>query len=173
MSQIPSIRRFAHGAVLLLAASAAVAAPRIDHHVRLTPQNAVFGNFPIQKPEILTIKSGETVKIDTGGGAGWRAENLEPDVWLKKNGIAVDSSYPPIRESIEVWDKATRYAGIQAGHYLVGPINIEGAEPGDSIEIRIVSVVPRIPYGTTGVGPGRSLKGNGEGPRKPAHVTHL
>ncbi len=33
--------------------------------------------------------------------------------------------------------------------------------------------MPRIPYGTTGVGPGRSLKGNGEGPRKPAHVTHL
>jgi acetamidase/formamidase len=113
------------------------------------------------------------VTIDTGGGAGWRAENMEPDAWLKKHNLPVSSAYPPIRESIEVWDKATRYAGIQAGHYLVGPIDIAGAEPGDSIEIRIHSVVPRIPYGTTGVGPGRSLRGNGEGPRKPAHVTPL
>jgi acetamidase/formamidase len=154
-----------------LAISAASAAPRIDHYVRLTPENSTFGNYPIQKPAILTIKSGETVKIDTGGGAGWRAENLEPDAWLKKNGVPVDAAYPPIRESIEVWDKAVRYAGIQSGHYLVGPINVDGAEPGDSLEIRILSVVPRIPYGTTGVGPGRSLKGNGEGPRKPSHVT--
>jgi acetamidase/formamidase len=157
----------------LLCATAAAATPKIDHYVRLTPQSAVFGNFPIQKPEILTIESGQTVKIDTGGGAGWRAENMEPDAWLKKHGIAVDSSYPAVRESIEVWDKATRYAGIQGGHYLVGPINVAGAEPGDSLEIRVHSVVPRIPYGTTGVGPGRSLRGNGEGPRKPSHVTHL
>ena len=30
--------------------------------------------------------------------------------------------------------------------------------PGDSIELRILSVVPRIPYGTTGRRPGRSLR---------------
>jgi acetamidase/formamidase len=149
----------------------AAAANKVDHYVKLTPETSVFGNFPIQKAPILTVKSGETVSIDTGGGAGWRAENREPGEWLKANGIPVDASYPPIRESIEAWDKATRYAGIQSGHYLVGPINVEGAEPGDSLEIRILSVVPRIPYGTTGVGPGRSLRGNGEGPRHPAHVT--
>lgn len=167
------IRSLALCLVLAAFAPGAGAATRIDHVVPLTPVNSVFGNFPIQKASILTIRSGETVRIDSGGGAGWRAENLAPDAWLKANGIAVDSTFPPIRESIEVWDKAVRYAGIQSGHYLVGPIDIEGAEPGDSLEIRILSVVPRIPYGTTSVGPGRSLKGNGEGPRKPAHVTHL
>jgi acetamidase/formamidase len=167
--------RFAPTALLLTLTPlcAGAAGPRIDHHVPLTPATAVFGNFPIQKAEILTVKSGAVVRIDTGGGAGWRAENRDPNEWLKANGIAVDASFPPIRESIEVWEKATRYAGIQGGHYLVGPINVEGAEPGDSLEIRILSVVPRIPYGTTGVGPGRSLRGNGEGPRKNAHVTHL
>lgn len=146
---------------------------KIDHHVPLTPATAVFGNFPIQKPAILTVQPGAVVRIDTGGGAGWRAENRAPDEWLSAHGIKVDSSFAPIRESIEVWEKAQRFAGIQGGHYLVGPIDIAGAEVGDTLEVRILDVVPRIPYGTTGVGPGRSLRGNGEGPRKPSHVTHL
>lgn len=38
---------------------------------------------------------------------------------------------------------------------LVGPIFIEGAEPGDSLEIRILDVMPRIPFGSTGGSPGR------------------
>jgi acetamidase/formamidase len=54
----------------------------------------------------------------------------------------------------------------------VGPINVEGAEPGDSLEIHILAVVPRIPWGTTGASPGRSLK-PAEGERPPAHVTVL
>jgi acetamidase/formamidase len=161
-------------AVLALAALPASAKPpKIDHHVPLTPATAVFGNFPIQKAAILTVPSGAVVRIDTGGGAGWRAENRQPDEWLAAHQVGVDSTFAPIRESIEVWEKAERYAGIQGGHYLVGPINIEGAEPGDTLEVRVFDVVPRIPYGTTGVGPGRSLKGNGEGPRKPSHVTRL
>lgn len=168
-----SARLGAFVALTLIAANPAYSAPKIDHVVKLTPENSVFGNYPIQKAPILTIKSGQTVQIEGGGGAGWRNENLTPDEWLKKNNVPADSSLPAIRESIDAFDKAERYGGIQTGHYLIGPINVEGAEPGDSIEIRIVSVKPRIPYGTTGVGPGRSLKGNGEGPRKPAHVTVL
>jgi acetamidase/formamidase len=38
---------------------------------------------------------------------------------------------------------------------LVGPIAVEGAEPGDSLEIRILDVRPRIPYGTVSTSPGR------------------
>lgn len=148
------------------------ATPTIDHYVRLTPENSVIGNFPAQKAEILTIKSGETVKIDTGGGAGWRNPAMEPVAWLKQNNIPTTVDNPAIKESIEVWDKAVRYAGIQSGHYLVGPINVEGAMPGDSLEIRILSVVPRIPYGTTGSGPGRSLK-QLDGAKPAAHVTIL
>ena len=55
-------------------------------------------------------------------------------------------------------EKTTRYAGIENGHLLIGPIAIEGAMPGDSIEVRILGVVPRIPFGTTGRGPGRGLR---------------
>jgi acetamidase/formamidase len=156
----------------LLALHSAVAEPTFDHYVKLTPENSAIGNYPAQKEAILTVKSGQTVKIDTGGGAGWRNPEMEPAEWLKKNNIPTTASNPAIKETIEVWTNATRYADIKTGHFLIGPINIEGAMPGDSLEIRILSVVPRIPYGTTGAGPGRSLRG-ADGPKPPAHITLL
>jgi acetamidase/formamidase len=173
-----SVPMFAvRGALLTLvglscAVSAYAATPAIDHHVRLTPENSVIGNFPAQKAAILTIKSGQTVRIDTGGGAAWRNPEMSPTEWLKKNNIAATVDTPAIKETLEVWNKATRYADIKSGHFLVGPINVQGAMPGDSLEIRILSVVPRIPYGTTGASPGRSLR-QPEGLRPPAHVTTL
>lgn len=173
MTSTRSTRSLAFVALALFAAHEAMAAKKADHHVRFTPETAVFGNFPIQKAPVLTIKSGETVQIDNGGGAGWRSENLTPDEYLKKHGIGIDASHPVVRESIEAFEKAPRYGGIQTGHFMVGPINVEGAEPGDTLEIRILSVVTRLPYGTTGAMPGRTLRGNGEGPRIPAKVTRL
>jgi acetamidase/formamidase len=144
---------------LLPAASFAAAEPKIDHYVRLTPENSAIGNFPAQKAPILTVKSGAIVKIDTGGGAGWRNPKTDPNEWLKQNGVPVTlETSPALQETALVLEKTTRYAGIENGHLLIGPIAIEGAMPGDSIELRILSVVPRIPYGTTGRGPGRSLR---------------
>src|SRR5882757_67438 len=143
-----------------------------DHYVHLTPENSAIGNYPAQKAAILTIKSGQTVKIDTGGGVGWRNAGMSPDEWLKKYNVPTTADNPAIKESMEVQEKAVRYADIKNGHLLIGPINVEGAMPGDSLEIRILSVVPRIPYGTTGSSPGRSLK-PAEGEKPPAHVTVL
>ena len=166
------VRAVAVAVLSLCSLSVLSAEPLFDHHVRLTPENSAIGNYPAQKAAILTIKSGQTVRIDTGGGVGWRNSQMTPDEWLKKNNVPTTANNPAIKESMEVLEKATRYAGIQNGHFLVGPINVDGAMPGDSLEIRILSVVPRIPYGTTGASPGRSLKPL-EGVRPPAHVTIL
>jgi acetamidase/formamidase len=157
--------------LLLLLATPAVAAPKYDHHVKLTPENSAIGNFPAQKAPILTIESGDTVRFDTGGGAGWNRDKIDPDVWLKEHDVPVTAAHPALRETIEVLAKTTRYAGIEGGHLLVGPVAIEGAMPGDSIEVRVHHVEPRIPYGTTGRSPGRGLKQIPEAERPPAKVT--
>ncbi len=155
--------------LLLLLAATAAAAPKYDHYVRLTPENSAIGNFPAEKAPILTIKSGDTVRFDTGGGAGWNRGKVDPNTWLAENGVPITSDFPALQETIEVLAKAKRYEGIEGGHLLVGPVAIEGAMPGDSIEVRVRSVVPRIPYGTTGRTPGRGLK-QIEGERPPAKV---
>lgn len=131
----------------------ATAEPKFDHLLPLTPENSAVGNFPAQKSPVLVIKSGETVKFETGGGNRWGEQT--PQHWLEQNGIKPTAEQARAIEEIErVVKETTRYADIRNGHLLVGPVAIEDAMPGDSIEVRILSVVPRIPYGTVGMRPG-------------------
>jgi acetamidase/formamidase len=133
--------------------SAVAAEPKYDYYVHLTPENSAIGNFPAQKAAILTVNSGQTVRIDTGGGARWNEG--DPDTWLKENKLpASTKDTPAIAETVKVLKDTTRYADIKNGHLLVGPIAVKGAMPGDTLEVRILSIVPRIPYGTVSTRPG-------------------
>jgi len=142
----------------------------VDHHVRLTPETAILGHFSATKQPVLTVPSGAIVRIDGGGGSRW-GDN--PNAWLRENKIpATVETNAAIAETVLVL-KETKHrlppappapgatpgpTGLPVptgGHMLVGPIYIEGAEAGDSIEVRILEVVPRIPYGTVGATPGR------------------
>ncbi|AHF90339.1 acetamidase [Opitutaceae bacterium TAV5] len=128
-----------------------------DHFVPLTPENAIIGHFSKTKAPVLTIRSGEVVRFDGGGGTGWGREATEADAdaWLKANGIdATVESCPPIREMMRVLKETPRAPGIPGGHFITGPVYIEDAEPGDSLEVRVLKVTPRIPWGTNGARPG-------------------
>jgi acetamidase/formamidase len=141
-------------AASLLAVSVPSLAQQAQHYLRLAPENAAIGNFPSQKKPILTVKSGATVKIDGGGGNRWREQ--DPMQWMKENNITLTpAEAQAVKETDRVTKEATHYAGITSGHMLIGPIAVEGAMPGDAIEIRIISVTPRIPYGTVSTRPGR------------------
>jgi acetamidase/formamidase len=55
----------------------------------------------------------------------------------------------------------TVYAEVKdrgpGGHLLTGPIGVEGAEPGDVLQIDILEIIPRVPYGYNGFGPTTGL----------------
>ena len=161
---------------LALAVSAGAMDIPYDHFVPFTPENAILGHFSSTKKPVVTIKSGEVVRIDGGGGARWG--DKDPDTWLKENGIALTiAASPALQETIRVTKETTnRLPPAEAtpsaapapgappvtapasrgggGHMINGPIYIEGAEPGDSLEVRILSVTPRIPYGAVSGNPG-------------------
>jgi acetamidase/formamidase len=134
-----------------------------DYHVPFTPETAIIGHFSPTKKPVLTVKSGAIVRIDGGGGQRWGTD--DPDKWLKENGIAATlANTPALAETVKVLNES-KYrllpppnsppGTVTGGHLLVGPIEIEGAMPGDSLEVRILDVTPRIPYGTVGATPGR------------------
>lgn len=140
--------------------------PKFDVFVPFKPANVSLGHYPFDAAPILTVKSGTVVKIDGGGGARWG--DTDPAVWLKENKFKETlADLPALVETIAVTKEARRVpppppppgappvTGGGGGHMLVGPIAIEGAEPGDSIEIRILDVRPRIPYGNVSTMPGR------------------
>jgi len=132
-----------------------------EYHVPVTPENAIFGHYSSTKKPVLTIKSGAVVRIDGGGGAGGLEDRNK---WLKDNGInlTVEES-PALQEIMRAQKESTNRlppppgapAGTGGGgHFLIGPIYIEDAEPGDSLEVRILDVTPRLPYGSNGARPG-------------------
>lgn len=156
--RLPRVRILGLATLLSLLAAPQLAwadGPPFDIFVPFTPENAIIGHFSASKAPVARIKSGMVVKIDGGGGARWRGEG-SPDEWLKENGFSFTvDQVPALRETVRVLAETPRAEGIASGHLLVGPIYIEDAEPGDSIEVRIHDVTPRIPYGTVSATPGR------------------
>lgn len=145
----------AAGLLLGGVAQAAERYPAYQHHVKLTPENSVIGNFPQDKQPILTVKPGAVVRIDGGGGNRW-SEQQDAFAWIAENHIRLDADETEaLREIARVVKETPRQGEIKSGHLLVGPIAVEGAMPGDTLEVRILAVRPRIPYGTVGGRPGR------------------
>jgi len=121
-------------ALLLLAVTSAYAA---DYHLKATPANIVWGYYWAGAKPVLHIKSGDTVEIQT-------MITNSPDR-LTQNGVKPEDVQPELKAIYaEVTDKGP------GGHILTGPIFIEGAEPGDALEVRIQKIELSIPYAYNG-----------------------
>lgn len=150
------------GALIFAATTRGLEIP-YEHHVRCTPENAIFGYFSKTKKPVLTVKSGAVVRIDGGGGNKW-GDGVDPNTWLKENNVPTSVETNPVLGEIvtalkESPNRLPPAPGAPAGalvggHFLIGPIYIEDAEPGDSLEVRILDVTPRLPYGANGARPG-------------------
>lgn len=130
-------------------AGGVLAAPlQITHHLRSVPGNMVSGYFAADTPPVLRIKSGDIVKIDTVSAGGARDE--EPEKFFKDHGIPLELE---VVQDILAIKREVKPSGIR-GHLMTGPIFIEGAMPGDTLEIRVLDVVSRAPYGINSGRPG-------------------
>ncbi|MGH6967428.1 MAG: acetamidase/formamidase family protein [Phenylobacterium sp.] len=135
-----TIRLGAAALAAVLVASAAQAQPAgTTYTLEATPTTVAWGNYDAASKPILTIKSGDTVVFHTlltNSPAG-----------LERNGVAPDQVEAALRE---VYDKVPASARGPGGHILTGPVYVEGAEPGDTLEIRILKIELAIPYAYNG-----------------------
>ncbi len=119
----------------LLALFAATAANAATFDLPATPATVQWGHYQAGTKPALTIKSGDTVTIHTlltNSPAG-----------LEKAGVAPADVEPALRAVFDGVPAADRGPG---GHILTGPVAIEGAEPGDTLEVRIQKIEIAIPY---------------------------
>ena len=100
------------------------------HHLHSSPETCHWGFFEAKLKPVLTIKSGDEVTVDTISGG--------PDVVPDRSKFHV----PP--ELADVHAKSER---MVPGHILTGPIAVEGAEPGDVLEVEILDVQLRQDWG--------------------------
>src|ERR1035438_7937249 len=118
----------------------ALAAQGADYQLKATPGTVVWGYYWSAAKPVLRIKSGDRVTMQTLItnsperllAAGVKAEDIEAEL---------KAIYA------EVQDKGP------GGHILTGPIFVEGAEAGDTLEVRILSIKYSIPYAYNGFRP--------------------
>lgn len=116
----------------------------VDHFVRATPENVSWGWFPIDKEPVITVRPGEVVQIQSLTAFGADGEE-DPVSSLAHDSI--DAADVP-KELVAFWEtRAARPREGRNGHLITGPVYIEGAEPGDMLEVEILSVRPWVPWG--------------------------
>lgn len=116
----------------------------VDHRVASRPENLSWGWFPIDKEPVLTIESGDVVEIDTLTHAG-ATQDEEPGSYLGAMGVPENEI---LEDVTDFWaSREGRPREGRSGHVITGPVAISGAEPGDVLEIQILDIVTRVPWG--------------------------
>ena len=116
-----------------------MAQPAATHTLRASPATVKWGYFDPSSAPVLTIASGERVRIETVLAAAdfLRRLGIE-ERWLTAEMKALD----------ELKDRGP------GGHWLVGPIYVRGADPGDVLEVRISDIKITESFAVNGFAPG-------------------
>ena len=120
----------------LLGASASAQSPR-THRLEATPSTVAYGHYWSESKPVLTIASGDIIDVDT-------LLTSVPDR-LEKAGVPAADVQASLRAIVEnVKDRGP------GGHILTGPVFVTGAEPGDALEVKLLSIDLPIAYGYNG-----------------------
>src|SRR5215471_16851037 len=130
-----------------IAQPAAPAGSAQKYTLPATPKTVAWGYYDSAAPPVLHIRSGDTVIFDT--------LITNSPTGLEKAGLPPDQVQQTLRDIYkEVTNKGP------GGHILTGPVFVEGAEPGDTLEVRIQKIDLAIPYAYNAFGPNRGFLTN-------------
>jgi acetamidase/formamidase len=107
------------------------------HRLPVTPETVAWGYYHAAAAPVLRIASGDIVDVET--------MITSSPARLEGAGISPDQVQQSLRD---IYDRVTDRG--PGGHILTGPVYVEGAEAGDVLEVRILSVELAIPYGYNG-----------------------
>jgi acetamidase/formamidase len=134
------MRTFASATLGALAALLAVHAqgPK-THRLEATPATVAYGYYWADGKPVLRIASGDIIDVDTlltNSPAG-----------LQRAGVPDDKIQASLKAIVSEVTGDRRGPG---GHILTGPVYVEGAQPGDVLEVKILSIDFPIDYGYNG-----------------------
>lgn len=112
--------------------------------LKATPKTVAWGYYDAAAPPVLHIHSGDTVEFET--------LITNSPTGLEKAGVPPEQVQQSLRDIYtEVTNKGP------GGHILNGPVYIEEAEPGDTLEVHIEKIDLAIPYAYNAFGPTRGF----------------
>jgi len=105
--------------------------------LKATPKTVAWGYYDAAAEPVLHIKSGDTVVFET-------LITNSPN-GLEKAGVAPDQVQQNLRD---IYQEIKSHG--PGGHILNGPVYVDGAEPGDTLEIHVRKIDLAIPYAYNG-----------------------
>jgi len=109
------------------------------HRLLATPDTVAYGYYWSEAKPALRIASGDIIDVDT--------LLTNTPAGLAKAGVPDEK----IQQSLKtIVAEVTGDRKGPGGHILTGPVYVEGAEPGDVLEVRILSIDFAIDYGYNG-----------------------
>ncbi len=107
------------------------------HHIPATPETIRWGIFDAGFPPLLTVQSGDTVVLECLSGTPEMLPPAASGFTVPPGLLAIHQANPP----------------RMAGHILTGPVAVAGAEPGDTLEVRIEAIELGADWGYCGFRP--------------------
>jgi acetamidase/formamidase len=101
------------------------------HELRATPTTVHWGYFDAALAPAITVANGDIVRVEALTHHAGDAPELMMDA-------AIDDIFNAIPPE-------DRNPGV---HIMTGPIRVEGARPGDVLEVRYLQMTPRLRYGS-------------------------
>jgi acetamidase/formamidase len=132
---------FAYAASIVVVCAAVVTAQTVTHELRLTPEHVHWGYYDAKVAPVLRVASGDRVRVETMVAGGLQR--------LRLAGVA-EAEIP---ESLKLVEQRVTERGPGA-HPMTGPIYIDGAQPGDTLEVRIVAIDYLHNFGVNAFSPG-------------------
>jgi acetamidase/formamidase len=102
-----------------------------EHHLAATPGTCVWGYIDRDTPAVLEVEPGDVIEIE----AVTHHAGDAPDLLMDDGIRAIWNGIP----------EGERGPGV---HVMTGPIAVSGAQPGDTLMVRIIDMWPRLPYGS-------------------------
>jgi acetamidase/formamidase len=109
------------------------------HRLEATPSTIAYGYYDAAATPVLRIASGDIIDVDT--------LLTNTPTGLQRAGVPVDQIQASLKAIVEQTPAEKKGPG---GHILTGPVFVEGAEPGDALEVKILSIDLAIAYGYNG-----------------------
>ncbi|MER6012015.1 acetamidase/formamidase family protein [Streptomyces bluensis] len=119
-----------------------------DHYLTADPGLVHWGHLPNATAEpVLTIGSGETVTVDTISHEGILGDQgRDPAAFF-----AATAGIPAtglLHDTVELAGSTRDHdPGVHGPHVVTGPVAIRGARPGDVLEVEVLRLRRRAPYG--------------------------
>ncbi|TAK13943.1 MAG: acetamidase [Acidobacteria bacterium] len=120
--------------------SAQGASPKV-HRLEATPETVAYGFYWSDARPVLRVASGDVIDVDT--------LLTNSPTGLARAGVPDDKIQASLKAITTALPQGNPNRG-PGGHILTGPVFVEGAEPGDTLEVKVLSIDLPIDYGYNG-----------------------